>query len=88
MHIFMSIAMILAGILILVVGLIQVLRDLLARSPHEAPLIEDDGLAWPPRYQGSTASPPASDLRGGVTGFEATAWRNERERGQNVDLSR
>lgn len=86
MHIFMSIAMTLAGIVVLAVGLIQVLRDLIDTSPHGAPLIEDDGLARPARYHESTASKPASDLRGSTTGFETTAWRNDRERNQNVDF--
>jgi hypothetical protein len=51
--------MAIGAILFLVLGLSSVVRDLLDRGPHEPPLLEDDGLAWPRRYQGIAASSPA-----------------------------
>jgi hypothetical protein len=47
MHIFLSIALVLGAVIILVTGFIRVLYDLLERGPYEAPLLNDDELAWP-----------------------------------------
>lgn len=52
MRMLSSILLAFGAVIVLLVSLISVLRDLLARGPHEAPLIEEDGLAWPRRYQG------------------------------------
>jgi len=52
MHVLATVLMGVGAILVLVLGLSSVLRDLLERGPHEPPLLEDDGLAWPRRYQG------------------------------------
>jgi hypothetical protein len=43
MHIFVSIVLVLGAALVLVLGLVDVLRDLIMRGPHDTPLIEDDG---------------------------------------------
>jgi hypothetical protein len=55
-----------AGVALLIgAGVLSLIQVLLGRGPHAAPLIEDDGLSWPPRYQGiakSSQSAPASDL--------------------------
>jgi len=82
MHILSSIVLIFGAIIILVLGLVSVLRDLLERSPHQAPVIED-GLAWPPRYEGTApstvipAGPPAK-----TQSFAGSNWPGERESGQ------
>ena len=60
MHIFLSIALILGAVIILVTGFIRVLHDLLERGPYEAPLLNDE-LAWP-RPSQEKAPPPTLDL--------------------------
>jgi hypothetical protein len=60
MHIFLSIALILGAVIILVAGFIRVLHDLLERGPYEAPLLNDDELAWPRPSQEKV--PPALNL--------------------------
>jgi hypothetical protein len=52
MRILSSTLLTLGAVIVLILSLVSVLRDLLARGPHRAPLLEDDGLAWPRRYQG------------------------------------
>lgn len=59
MHVLAAVFMGLGAIVLLVLGLSSVLRDLLERSPHEPPLLEDDGLSWPRRYQGITETSSA-----------------------------
>jgi hypothetical protein len=49
--------------------LVSLLNDLFGRGPHEAPLIEDDGLSWPPRYQGSAAPRDSAVKAGGELGI-------------------
>jgi hypothetical protein len=43
MHVVVSIVLVFGAALVLVLGLVGVLRDLLTRGPHDAPLIGDDG---------------------------------------------
>jgi hypothetical protein len=72
MHILWSLALILGALAILVMGLVGVVHDLLQRGPYEPPLIRNDGLAWPARYQGSSAAnlqPAHSESR-----FAGAAW--------------
>jgi len=71
MHILWSLALIVAALTILVMGLAGVVDDLLQRGPYEPPLIRDDGLAWPARYQG--ASPQPSHLQH-QTRFAGATW--------------
>lgn len=61
MHILWSLALIFGALTILVLGLIGVVHDLLQRGPYEAPLIRNDGLTWPTRYQG--AAPQPTEIR-------------------------
>ena len=58
MHILFSIALIVSAIVLLVTGLVRVLSDLLERSPHSVPLMEEDGFDWPRRYQGGLSPQP------------------------------
>jgi hypothetical protein len=83
MHILGSIVLILGATIILVLGLISVLRDLIERSPHQGPVIEEDGLAWPPRYQGTAplAATPA-DSPANTQSFRGPNWPGEQESGQ------
>ena len=53
------VAVVVGALFLIGLGLVSLVQDLMGRGPHEAPLIEDDGLNWPPRYEGS-AAPPAS----------------------------
>ena len=71
MHILWSLALIFGALAILVLGLVGVVHDLLQRGPYEAPLIRDDGLAWPARYQGVAAQP--SEMRG-ENRFAGATW--------------
>jgi hypothetical protein len=84
MHILSSIVLIFGAVIILVLGLIMVLRDLIARSPYQAPIIEEGGLAWSPRYQ--AMAPPLAvvpaDSPAKAQSFTGTNWPGERERGQ------
>jgi hypothetical protein len=82
MHILSSIVLVLGAIIVLVLGLLSVLRDLIERGPYEAPLVEKDALAWPPRYQGaaSSAAHPA-DSPAAAKSFADTTWQGEQERG-------
>ena len=53
-----STLLLIAGAVLLVgAGVFSLIHDLLGRGPHAAPLIEDDGLNWPPRYQGVAPHP-------------------------------
>jgi hypothetical protein len=61
MHILPAIAFIIGDVIVLAVALVGVLRDLLNRGPFAAPLLEDDGPSWPPRYQASTFPPDPSE---------------------------
>lgn len=65
MHIIVSIALFCAGALALLIGLMRVLCDLIERSPHQAPLLEDDGLAWPRRCQDDATErePPRGEAK-------------------------
>jgi len=51
MHIFTGIILIIGALLFLVLGLLQVLHDLLERGPYDAPLVEEsprhENPAWP-----------------------------------------
>lgn len=59
--------LVISGALVLVgLGLASLVHDLLGRGPHDAPLIEDDGLNWPPRYQGSVSRTEAGVKLGDV----------------------
>ncbi len=58
MHIMTSFAMILGAAAVILVALLRVLRDLLTRGPHAPPLVQDDGLEWPRRYQGTASENP------------------------------
>jgi hypothetical protein len=60
MHILWSLALIVGALTILVLGLVGVVQDLLQRGPYEAPLIRNDGLSWPARYQGAAPQPAES----------------------------
>jgi hypothetical protein len=44
MHVLVSFLLVLCAALALVVGLVDVLRDLLVRGPHDVPLIKDDRI--------------------------------------------
>jgi len=83
MHILSSIVLIFGAIIILVLGLVSVLRDLLERSPHQVPVIEEEGFAWPPRYQGIAPSAviPA-DSPAKTQSFAGSNWSGKRESGQ------
>jgi hypothetical protein len=83
MHILSSIVLILGAIIILVLGLISVLRDLIERSPHEAPIIDEQGLAWPHRYQETVpAVATRADAPANSPSFTEGKWPGEQERGQ------
>jgi hypothetical protein len=72
MNILWALPLILSALAMLVLGLVGVVHDLLERGPYEPPLIRDDGLAWPPRYQGSSSSglqPARSETR-----FAGATW--------------
>ena len=69
MHIFLSIALISGALFILILGLASVLRDLLERGPHAAPLTEKDRMAWPRRYQGAAAPRCQGYAANGSTGW-------------------
>jgi|HubBroStandDraft_1064217.scaffolds.fasta_scaffold2127159_1 hypothetical protein len=72
MHVFWSLALIVGALAILVLGLVRVVHDLLLRGPYEAPLIRNDGLAWPARYRGSPSAglqPEQNETR-----FAGTTW--------------
>jgi hypothetical protein len=71
MQILTSILLALGAFVSLALGLASVLRDLLDRSPHDAPLVHDD--AWPRRYQGAPAQASPDQ------GYE---WGGEREGGR------
>jgi hypothetical protein len=58
MHLLADVLIGIGALGVLALGLFSVIRDLVERSPHEPPLIEDNGLAWPRRYQGRTPSSP------------------------------
>jgi hypothetical protein len=58
------VALIIGALFLIGLGLVSLVHDLLGRGPHEAPLIEDDGLNWPPRYRGSAAPPAADAVKG------------------------
>ncbi len=77
MHILWSVALIVGAMTILVLGLVGVVQDLLQRGPYEAPLIRNDGLAWPARYQG--AAPQQADIPRNNR-FAGAPWS---ERGSN-----
>jgi len=70
MHILWSVALIVGALTILIMGLVGVVHDLLQRGPYEPPLIRNDGLAWPARYQG--ASPQPAQAR--ETRFGGATW--------------
>jgi hypothetical protein len=71
MHIIWSLALIFGALIILVLGLVRVVYDLLQRGPYEPPLIRDDGLAWPARYQG--AAPQSAEMHR-ENRFAGDAW--------------
>jgi hypothetical protein len=71
MHILWSLALIFGALTILVLGLVGVVHDLLQRGPYEAPVIRNDGLAWPARYQG--AAPQPVEMRR-ENRFAGTSW--------------
>jgi len=76
MRMLSSILLALGAIIVLILSLVSVLRDLLARGPHQARLLEDDGLAWPRRYQGVADS---GDQRRRLAASSST-WADGRER--------
>jgi hypothetical protein len=82
MHMLWSILLIIGAILSLVLGLFGVLRDLIDRSPYQAPVIQEDGLAQPPRYPGTAPSAPPTDLPASTRRFACTRWPSERNSGQ------
>ena len=71
MHILWSLALIVGSLTILVMGLVGVVHDLLQRGPYEPPLIRDDGLTWPARYQGTSTRPSQSQRE---AHFGGAAW--------------
>ena len=71
MHIVWSLALIFSALTILVLGLVGVVHDLLQRGPYEPPLISDDRLAWPTRFQGAVPQPV--EIRGDNR-FAGAAW--------------
>jgi hypothetical protein len=79
MHILVSVLLIVAALTVLVLGLVGVVHDLLDRGPYETPLIKDDSLAWPPRYQRvARGSGPPAEIVGGRQ-FAGNAWSADRE---------
>ena len=62
MHILTSLLLIVGALTVLVLGLVGVVPDLLERGPYEAPLIKNDRLAWPPRYQSAGRSSEPEEL--------------------------
>ena len=74
MHIFSTLLLAFGAVIVLVVALAAVLRDLLARGPHEAPQIEDDGMAWPRRTRATAGSSGEHERY-----VAASAWHGERE---------
>jgi len=60
MHIVSLFLLVGGAILLLGLGIVGLIHDLAGRGPHEAPLVDEDGLDWPPRYQGSTSPPQAT----------------------------
>jgi hypothetical protein len=74
MHILWSLALIFGALTILVLGLVGVVHDLLQRGPYEAPLVRNDGLAWPARYQG--AAPQPAEMHS-ENRFAGTSWSEQ-----------
>lgn len=73
MHVLWSLALIVAALTILVLGLVGVVHDLLERGPYEPPLIRNDALlTWPARYQGTAGS--TNQPMQGDTQFAGAAW--------------
>lgn len=72
MHLLWSLVLIVSVVAILVLGLVRVVHDLLLRGPYEAPLIRNNGLAWPARYRGSPS--PGLQPQQNETGFEGATW--------------
>jgi hypothetical protein len=82
MHILSAMVLILGALIVLVLGLVSVLRDLLERSPYEAPLIQEDGISLPRRLQGGVlAKQPVATNRyiGGKGRTGSTPWSAEQE---------
>jgi hypothetical protein len=71
MHILWSLVLIVGALSTLVMGLFGVVHDLLQRGPYEPPLIRNDDLAWPARYQGSSYRPAQLPRE---TGFAGASW--------------
>lgn len=60
MHIATTLLVIAGALLLTGAGVLSLVNDLLGRGPHDAPLIEEDGLRWPPRYQGAPSAQETS----------------------------
>lgn len=74
MHILWLLALIVGALTVLIMGLVGVVHDLLLRGPYEPPLIRNDDLAWPARYQG--AAPQPAQLQRD-THFAGATWSEQ-----------
>ena len=78
MHILWSLVLIVGALTILIMGLMGVVHDLLQRGPYEAPLIRNDGLTWPARYQGAPPQAAQSwQAESRRDGFSGATWSEQ-----------
>jgi hypothetical protein len=80
MNIFTVIVAVLGAVVLLIVGLVNVLYDLLARGPHGGPVMTDESTPWPYDYpkNAAVAQPGAADRRH-LSGYARSPWSTDRE---------